>query len=58
VTYTEEIDGNIAMRALEFAGKVNKMIGDSSDGTRVTLNIVNIANRETPDVETKVVSEQ
>jgi hypothetical protein len=58
VTYTEEIDGNVAMRALEFAGKVNKMIGDSSDGTRVTLNIVNIANRETPDVEHKVVSEQ
>jgi hypothetical protein len=58
VNYTEEIDGNIAMRALEFAGKVNKMIGDSTDGTRVTLNIVNIANRETPDVETKVVSEQ
>jgi hypothetical protein len=58
VTYTEEIDGNIAMRALEFAGKVNKMIGNDETTTRVTLNIVNIANRDTPDVEQKVVSEQ
>jgi hypothetical protein len=58
VTYTEEINGNVAMRALEFAGKVNKMIGSDEGTTRVTLNIVNIANRETPDVEHKVVSEQ
>lgn len=57
VTYTEEIDGNVAMRALEFAGKVNKMIGADEHGTRVTLQIVNIANRDSPDVE-KVVSEQ
>ena len=58
VTYTEEINGNVAMRALEFAGKVNRMIGGDDASTRVTLNIVNIANRETPDVERTVVSEQ
>ena len=58
VTYTEEIDGNVAMRALEFAGKVNRMIGGDDASTRVTLNIVNIANRETPDVTSRVVSEQ
>lgn len=58
VTYTEEINGNVAMRALEFAGKVNRMIGGEDGTTRVTLNIVNIANRETPDVQQTVVSEQ
>lgn len=58
VTYTEEINGNVAMRAIEFVGKVNKMIGDNDASTRVTLNIVNIANRETPDIESSVVSEQ
>ena len=53
-----EYEGNVAMRALEFAGKVNRMIGGDDASTRVTLNIVNIANRETPDVTSRVVSEQ
>ena len=53
-----EYEGNTALRGLEFAGKVNRMIGGEDGTTRVTLNIVNIANRETPDVQQTVVSEQ
>lgn len=45
----EEINGSVAMRAIEFAGKVNKMINDESGAPRVTL-VVNIANRD--DLET------
>lgn len=52
----EEIDGNVAMRAIEFAGKVNKMTAPDGEGPRVTL-VVNIANRE--DLESvDVVAEQ
>ena len=52
----EEIDGNVAMRAIEFAGKVNKMTAPDNEGPRVTL-VVNIANRD--DLESvDVVAEQ
>ena len=46
----EQIDGNVAMRAIEFAGKVNRMIGDDAQSARVTLQIVNIASRDEPEV--------
>ena len=48
------IDGNVAMRAIEFAGKVNRMLGPDNEGARVTLNLINLA---APD-EVKVVATQ
>ena len=50
----EEVDLTNAMRAVEFAGKVNRMTTGDDGSTRVTLNIVNIADKELRDV----VSEQ
>lgn len=46
----EEYDPANAMRAVEFLGKVNRMTSGDEAGTRVTLNIVNIADREERDV--------
>lgn len=46
----ESVDLGNAMRAVEFMGKVNKMTSSDEGGTRVTLNIVNIADREARDV--------
>lgn len=53
LTGVTQINGNVAMRALEFAGKVNGMIKPEDMGSRVTF-VVNIANRE----ELSVVSDQ
>ena len=49
-----EVDLGNAMRAIEFMGRVNKMTTGDENGARVTLHIVNIADREQRDV----VSEQ
>lgn len=49
-----EVDLGNAMRAVEFMGRVNKMTTGDENGARVTLHIVNIADREVRDV----VSEQ
>lgn len=45
-----------AMRSIEFAGKVNRMTTGDEQNARVTLNIVNLADRQARDVE--VVDEQ
>jgi len=53
----EEINGNVAMRAIEFAGKVNRMVDSDTGGNRVTL-VVNIANRDDLEVVAEPVAVQ
>lgn len=53
----EEIDLSSAMRSVEFLGKVHKMTTGDEAGTRVTLHVVNIADRQVRDADA-VVSEQ
>jgi hypothetical protein len=50
-----EMDYNAALRGLELAAKVHGMTREA-DTARVTLEIVNIANRE--EIDARVVSEQ
>lgn len=52
-----EVDLSNAMRSIEFLGKVHKMTSGDEAGTRVTLHVVNIADKQLRDVE-RVVSEQ
>lgn len=49
-----EVDLTNAMRAVEFLGRVNKLTTGDESSQRVTLQIINIADREQRDV----VSEQ
>lgn len=44
-TGVTEVDGNTALRGIEWLGKVHKMTQES-EATRVTLEIVNLANRD------------
>lgn len=53
----EEMDLSSAMRSVEFLGKVHKMTTGDEAGTRVTLHVVNIADRQVRDADA-VVSEQ
>lgn len=53
----EEVDLSSAMRAVEFLGKVHKMTSGDEAGTRVTLHVVNIADKQMRDADA-VVSEQ
>lgn len=53
----EQVDLSSAMRAVEFLGKVHKMTTGDEAGTRVTLHVVNIADRQVRDADA-VVSEQ
>ena len=52
----EQVDLSSAMRSVEFLGKVHKMTSGDEGGTRVTLRVVNIADRQLRDAD--VVSEQ
>lgn len=52
----EEVDLSNAMRSVEFLGKVHKMTSGDEAGTRVTLHVVNIADKTMRDAD--VVSEQ
>jgi hypothetical protein len=54
----EEVDLSSAMRSVEFLGKVHKMTSGDDGGARVTLHVVNIADKQLRDVEADVVSEQ
>lgn len=53
----EQVDLSSAMRSVEFLGKVHKMTTGDEAGTRVTLHVVNIADKTIRDADT-VVSEQ
>lgn len=53
----EEVDLSSAMRSVEFLGKVHKMTSGDESGARVTLHVVNIADRQMRDAD-PVVSEQ
>ena len=53
----EEVDLSSAMRSVEFLGKVHKMTTGDEAGTRVTLHVVNIADKTMRDADA-VVSEQ
>jgi hypothetical protein len=53
----EQVDLSSAMRSIEFLGKVHKMTSGDEAGTRVTLHVVNIADKQMRDADA-VVSEQ
>jgi predicted aspartyl protease len=53
----EEVDLSSAMRSIEFLGKVHKMTSGDEGGARVTLHVVNIADKQVRDTDS-VVSEQ
>ena len=46
----QQVDLSSAMRAVEFLGKVHKLTNGDDGGARVTLNLVNIADRQVRDV--------
>jgi hypothetical protein len=53
----EQVDLSSAMRSIEFLGKVHKMTSSDEGGARVTLHVVNIADKQMRDTDS-VVSNQ